>query len=277
MKTLLSSIKTALLFVMLTILTQVGGLVYLLYQPISYRIKKRVASRWKQFSFRVLTFSLMMLFASLVLVPPIAKQFGRVPLPLFAVKDRPVKPASILLCFANRHYVRPQLKTATFEIAEALKAYDSEAQLIYLDANFPFWNDFPLLPHLSHDDGGKLDLTFLYKHAKTGKRLRRAPTFFGYGHCEIPAKGELNQPKICADKGHWQYNLIEKITPPHPKFKFDEKGNQQLLQIITRHKKIGKIFLEPHLETRLGLGKYKKVRYHGCRAVRHDDHIHIQL
>jgi hypothetical protein len=25
------------------------------------------------------------------------------------------------------------------------------------------------------------------------------------------------------------------------------------------------------------LGGYDKVRYHGCHAVRHDDHIHIQL
>ncbi|HKK76486.1 MAG TPA: hypothetical protein VJ953_15505 [Saprospiraceae bacterium] len=32
----------------------------------------------------------------------------------------------------------------------------------YLDANFPFWNEFPLLPHLSHDDGKKVDISFLY-------------------------------------------------------------------------------------------------------------------
>ncbi|NNE79114.1 MAG: hypothetical protein HKN18_02480 [Silicimonas sp.] len=38
----------------------------------------------------------------------------------------------------------------------------------------------------------------------------------------------------------------------------------------------GKIFLEPHLADRLGVAG-DKVRFQGCRAARHDDHIHIQL
>ncbi|MFT5619364.1 MAG: hypothetical protein ACI85I_002607, partial [Arenicella sp.] len=39
----------------------------------------------------------------------------------------------------------------------------------------------------------------------------------------------------------------------------------------------GKVFIEPHLKTRLGLENYSKIRFHGCQAVRHDDHIHVQL
>ena len=31
-----------------------------------------------------------------------------------------------------------------------------------LDGNFPFITGFPLLPHLSHDDGEKVDLAFYY-------------------------------------------------------------------------------------------------------------------
>ena len=37
-----------------------------------------------------------------------------------------------------------------------------------------------------------------------------------------------------------------------------------------------KIFIEPHLKQRLGI-KNQKVRFHGCGAVRHDDHIHLQI
>jgi len=38
----------------------------------------------------------------------------------------------------------------------------------------------------------------------------------------------------------------------------------------------GKIFIEPHLVKRLKLAS-NKIRFQGCRAVRHDDHLHVQL
>ena len=38
----------------------------------------------------------------------------------------------------------------------------------------------------------------------------------------------------------------------------------------------GRILIEPHLAERLGVAG-GKVRFQGCRAARHDDHIHIQL
>lgn len=33
---------------------------------------------------------------------------------------------------------------------------------LYLDANFPFFDGFPLLPHLSHVDGRKRDIAYYY-------------------------------------------------------------------------------------------------------------------
>ena len=57
---------------------------------------------------------------------------------------------------------------------------------------------------------------------------------------------------------------------------FSKKGTQELLKLIIKQKDVGKIFIEPHLNTRLNLTS-QKVRYHGCQAVRHDDHIHFQL
>jgi hypothetical protein len=39
---------------------------------------------------------------------------------------------------------------------------------------------------------------------------------------------------------------------------------------------VAKIFVEPPLAAQLGLSD-PKIRFQGCRAARHDDHIHIQL
>jgi hypothetical protein len=39
---------------------------------------------------------------------------------------------------------------------------------------------------------------------------------------------------------------------------------------------MGKAFLEPPLARQLG-PKDAKLRFQGCRAARHDDHIHAQL
>ena len=46
------------------------------------------------------------------------------------------------------------------------------------------------------------------------------------------------------------------------------KQNIQHVQLRLSH--------APHLKARLGLNS-NKVRFHGCHAVRHDDHFHVQL
>ena len=57
---------------------------------------------------------------------------------------------------------------------------------------------------------------------------------------------------------------------------FSERGTQKLISSLLKQQNLGKIFLEPHLRQRLDL-QHPKLRYQGCRSVRHDDHIHIQL
>jgi hypothetical protein len=148
----------------------------------------------------------------------------------------------------------------------------------YLDASFPFFDGFPLAPHLSHDDGKKLDLSFTYLDASTGKRTSDIPSFIGYGVCEEPHAGEKNIPDYCRAQGAWQYSLLLKLAPQQNKrnFRFDPQRNKKLINLIAGHNKIGKIFIEPHLKTRMGL-QSTTIRFHGCKAVRHDDHIHIQL
>ncbi len=275
---LLTILKKISYFILLTILTQVGGLIYLFYQPLSHPIKKR----WnggKQIMARIGVFSLLYLSTTFILVPPIAKHFGRVPMPSFATNKAPVKPLIIFTCLLNRHYVNPVLKEQITNTAKTLVKEFPTIQIVYLDANFPFWNDFPLLPHLSHNDGNKLDLAFTYKHRITGKIVNGSPSFSGYGVYEAPRKGALSQPDICRKKGYWQYSFLEKITPQWSKEKIvvDEQRTKRLIELLAKNKRIKKIFIEPHLKKRWRLERYSKIRYHGCHAVRHDDHIHIQL
>lgn len=275
---MLAFIKRITIVLLLTVLTQVGGLLYILYQPIKIIIEKRNGRKIGIFT-RIGLFLTLYLTATFLFIPPIAKQFGRVPMPFYATQKSAIKPLTILTYLLNRHYVRPQLLEVISRTTHTFKKECPNCQIVYLDANFPFWNGFPLLPHLSHNDGRKLDLTFVYKDARTLKVRNTSPSFFGYGVNESPRKGEVNQPNICRKKGHWQYSFLEKITPQWNKDKIlvDEAKTKRLIQLLAKQKAIGKIFIEPHLKTRWGLENYAKIRYHGCHAVRHDDHIHVQL
>jgi len=39
---------------------------------------------------------------------------------------------------------------------------------------------------------------------------------------------------------------------------------------------VAKILLEPHMVKRLGVAS-PLIRFQGCRAARHDDHIHVEV
>ena len=64
----------------------------------------------------------------------------------------------------NRNYVKPELNTSLQNIAKGLNKKHPGIKLVYLDANFPFFNKFPLLPHLSHNDGKKIDISLIYEN-----------------------------------------------------------------------------------------------------------------
>jgi murein endopeptidase len=67
------------------------------------------------------------------------------------------------------------------------------------------------------------------------------------------------------------------LTQQNKNYIFDAKATKELILAFSKNPNIKKIFIEPHLKQRLGLQKEKKIRFHGCGAVRHDDHIHVQL
>lgn len=270
------------LILLLTALTQVGGVILIIYL-ILWRLANRKTNRIQnlkkgvRLSIKTGGFIVTYVLISTLIIPVIAKQLGRVPLPVFS--NSKVQPLNIFTCLLNRHYVKAEMLTAVTDVSESIHSTHPGTTLAYLDANFPFFDGFPLLPHKSHDDGEKLDLAFFYKDADTKAPLNdAAPSFIGYGVFEKPTKHEQNQPEFCRQKGYWQYSILSSIVPQWNSkyYDFDLNRTKKLVELFASHPSIGKIFIEPHLKTRMNLHS-PKIRYHGCGAVRHDDHIHIQL
>ena len=279
---MINFLKKLLITGILTLFTQIGGIIYLLCLPIFYRFKKLNYNIWKRRFFNSLVFIFIYLMATFFIVPPLAKkQCGRVPLPIFSHPN--LKPHNAFYyCLLNHHYVRPELKTATENVADKLAKKYPGTILCYLDANFPFINGYPLEPHFSHRDGKKIDVSLHWKMVKTHKPIFGNPSLLGYGAYADPITGERNVIKECQKKGNWPwYRDLEEIGVGKffnkNNYELDQERTREMIRLFATEKTIGKILLEPHLKTRLKLGKYGKIRFQGCKAARHDDHIHVQL
>lgn len=265
-----------LTFLLLTVLTQIGGLVYVINFSTYAFINKRINNQWLRRGCKLGSFILFYLIATFIIVPALAKPFGRVQLPVSTTGN--LRPLTFLTCLLNRSYVRKDLKAVALSVAGEMNRKYPGTVVNYLDANFPFFKGFPLFPHLSHNDGRKLDLAFCYKDKQSLQETNEAPSPIGYGICEEPTATEKNTADFCAQKGYWQYSFLKGVVPQGNKddFLFYPQKTKDLVELFANDNRIGKIFIEPHLQTRLHITS-NKIRFHGCRAVRHDDHIHVQL
>jgi len=171
--------------------------------------------------------------------------------------------------------VKPKLELELNEIAKSINAKNPILKISYLDANFPFIDGFPLLPHISHSDGRKIDLSFYY--TKGDKIGNLKPSNLGYGKFVEPLKSEINQTEICKSRGYWHYDYAKYLTlGSRDDLKFDLVSTKHLVREIVTRNKTDKLLIEPHIRKRLKLNN-DKIRFHGCHAVRHDDHIHYQI
>lgn len=256
-----------LIFAILTIVTQIGGVVYLVTV---FLMKKATGKKHLK---RIGVFTGLYLLSTFLIVPYIAPIFGRE-----KVKENEfLKAHSFFYKLANRNYVNPELNKTIEKIALEFNEQHSGIKMIYLDANFPFIDKFPLLPHLSHNDGKKIDVSLIYE-TPNQHLTNKKPSVSGYGVYENPRPTEHHQAANCKRHGYWQYDFPKYLSfgTINKDIKFSEKGTRELIQTILKQNNIGKIFIEPHLKTRMNLTS-GKVRFHGCQAVRHDDHIHFQL
>ena len=179
-------------------------------------------------------------------------------------------------CIFNRHYVQAD---GLDELMDLSKDFNQQygVPINYLDANFPFINGFPLLPHWSHNDGQKIDLAFIYQHQESGRLVSNSSSWLGYGIFEEPLEGEVNYPIRCDEMGYWQYSLLGMFVYNDKGLAVAQNATTHIIKSMTGNPYIDKIFIEPHLKQRWRLGGEEKIRFHGCHAVRHDDHIHVQF
>jgi hypothetical protein len=199
LKSLLKIIFKLLLFGVLTVITQIGGLVYLVSLVIS--------NKWNlKLKFKiVIIFIYLYLFSIFFIVPVIAPIFGRE-----KVKhSEKISPANYMTVLLNRNYVKPKLNELLSTTANNLKGTEVEIQ--YLDANFPFIDNFPLLPHLSHNDGKKIDISLIYE-TESGIVKNVQKSVSGYGVFENPKPNEFDQINNCLKKGNFQYDFPKYLT-----------------------------------------------------------------
>ncbi len=255
----------SVLIVFLSLVTQIGGLIYLitLFTFRDSQTKKKLKQS--------LVFISLYLGSTYFIVPQLAPFFGREKI----VDSNHLEVHSWVYKLCNRDYVTSELHSTLHSIADNLNSKYPKLKLIYLDANFPFIDGFPLLPHLSHNDGKKIDVTFIYEDSNAHV-VNLKPSRSGYGIYENPRDNESNQTEVCKSYGYWQYDFPKYLSlgKVNADVQFSKKGTKDLIIKILEEESLQKLFIEPHLKNRLDLS-HSKIRFHGCQAVRHDDHIHF--
>ena len=245
----------------LTLLTQIGGVALWLACGLGGRIP-----RWRAAA-TLTAFVLLYATLTLFVVPGIAPVFGRVPLACFA-GEHAYAAQSPIYCALNRHYVRPPLRMFVAGLADHMAATHPGTVVTYLDGNFPFGDGFPLLPHLSHDDGSKVDIALFYEG-----RPRGGAWFAGYWAFAPAQRFEV--APACAKDGLLRWKMAA-IQGSFASLRLDKARTTAMLSRIVDEKRIGQVFVEPYLLPVLGVGS-TKIGFAGCAAARHDDHIHIAL
>lgn len=268
-----------LLFVLLTALSQVGGIILLLWL-LSYQFfKKRFKNAWIRRGVHVGGFVVFYLFFMFVIIPPLARIQDRVPLPMS--KSGALVPVTYWTAIFGRNYIKSEGRAKLETIAEDFIKKHPELKVKYMDCNYPFrinitgkknvWILEGLLPHITHD-GTKADIALVYNDIN-GQASNLTPTAFGYGSSVDPLPTETCTPCACENKGYWQYSFMYKNLPS-TEYPLNIRVSAELIRIFDRNL-TDKIFLEKHLQQRFDLhGNYAQA---GCHSVRHDDHFHITL
>jgi len=259
-----------LCFLALTVLTQVSGIVLLGALATGRLVARRLAV--PPIAVHGVLFFAFYLLATLWVVPVLARPFGRVALPCAATETLPLAPAAALTCLLNRHYVAAPAGPVVAQLARDLAAAHPGATVRFLDAGFPFWARFPMLPHLTHRTGRQIDLAFQYRTRGDGTAAR-PPSPSGYWLYEPARSGEA-QP--CRNASSWLRWDVLDLHASYPGIVVDEPRTAAMIHLLAASPAVRRILLEPHLQERLGVAG-AKVAFAGCGVARHDDHLHVDF
>lgn len=274
LKTVLRTAVHLGIVAVLTLLTQIGGLAYAVAWVIRFWLFKRhrrsvvVLVGLFVVSYGVFWFAAMK-------IAPLA---GRVPIACLAASNTEPVEQSVLYCALNRNYVVPELARIVTDLAAHMDREFPGTETLVLDAGFPFIDGFPLLPHLSHKDGRKVDLAFYYRgiDGRYVPGVTKSP--IGYWAFEEAPEGNATPcPRSESWKSlRWDMRWFRVFNSD---LQLDEDRTGEALRWLTtsgRKAGLSRILLEPHLKRTLRANS-DIVRFQGCRAARHDDHIHIQI
>jgi len=271
-----AAIVLILLVLFLTLLTQVGGaLLWLGLPALDLLVRSLPGPRVWRLIAAAGVFVPAYLAASLLIVPPLAAQVGRVPLACgWYGAETAYGALTTATCLFNRHYATPAARDVLAATARRLAADFPGRRLSYLDSGFPFFSWFPMLPHLSHGDGRKVDVALLFVDPATGGPLPgRAPSPVGYWGFLQPKPGATLP---CGRGSSWRRWNFDWLQPLLPELRLDEAALAALLMDLAASRQVSRVFVEPHVGARLGI-EHRKIRFQGCAAARHDDHIHVEF
>ena len=271
-----------MLILLLTALTQIGGLVWLVSRLVIRQFCHGAAPAVSVRAARLSRHQLLMTWGlavplygvlTAVIIPPIAAWPGRVRLACFD-NGGVLMPAGPLACTLNRNYLRPELRTLLTDLAEAIAQQFPGSRVTTLEAGFPFIDGFPMLPHLSHRNGRKVDIAFFYRDSGTDQPIAGgSPSPLGYFLYEQPRPDEIAR---CRDRWaplRWDFAWLQ---PSRPTWTLDQPRTAAILAWLQADPRVLKIFIEPYLAQCLNVTG-GKIRFQGCHAARHDDHIHIEI
>lgn len=260
----LSFVGHALIATLLTLLTQIGGLAYVDALLATRPWRRAGSPRWRRAVCLPLATLLVYAIASWAM-PLFATHFDRVPVHCGTTTE--------VACWLNRAYLRTTTMSVVNRLDRDMSAQFSHSHVTVLEGSFPLFDGFPLPPHLSHNDGRKVDLAYFYRDASGQPIARGSPSPVGYFHFQQPRPGD-REP--CAGRFtplRWSFAWLQ---PKEPAWILDEERTRAMVLWLKARPEVTRIFIEPHLADRLGVSG-GKVRFQGCQAARHDDHLHVEV
>jgi len=251
--------------VSLTLLTQIGGLAYLAALLLTMRWRRGVISWQRRTAYLATAIILIYAAASIAIIPPLAGMLGR--------ERVSCSSTTLVGCVLNRTYLKPKAIALVSTLDQAMASRFPGSGVTVLEGSFPFLDGFPLPPHLSHHDGRKVDLAYFYRDASGRPIAQGSPSPIGYFHFQQPRPGDREPCAARFTPLRWDFAWLQ---PKEPAWILDKERTRAIVLWLKARPEVTRIFIEPHLADRLGVGG-GKVRFQGCQAARHDDHLHVEV